>query len=604
MRALEAFTGMRVSRAELPLLRDDIGTLGTLAGRVRTVLGPLLEQTIRAVRQAGEGEAFDRFVAQTAPFVRKMAETADLMLAVVEAEKKFFVETEVGKRTALAMFNFMIAEFAVAAAMWFWNPVGAAAHVAQTRTIIQAILRSALVRSAASGTAMQMLFMPGSALLAEVSMMTDGLQPGVNWSTVGKQAAFAGAAAFLGTVGGPALGRAAGVVAGAVGKLAVSDTTKHLLTDVLTRPVTETLGEGLFGIGASLMVDGYWDPGNLGADLLSGAISGAGGAAASGLGLVVSRAVVQPRVRVPHIGLTSDGRPVLPVGPTPVGLDTSAGYEAGVDDPKPVVTGGQAPPPPPVPLLPASNLPAPALDLPAPKLDLSVPSWSVPSWSMPAAPVPQWVALAGAPVVEQWHGFQQELADRYGGLLAGTGQARQFLAGLPVPVEQVFTEWADARQGDPAVPVFLSQVGLPATALTDQFLFGVRDRAVAQVTETLAGQVPAGGQIPAAVRPEQVVAALPGEFDRQALRSIAHLAVQHHLDQYFTTGTPATVPLPGGVVPPGGVIPPGALACRGAPGRRRHRRMLCAPRSSGMCGPTWSGASTRSSAPPHYPPHH
>ncbi|MFF5075398.1 hypothetical protein ACFY2R_30500, partial [Micromonospora olivasterospora] len=337
--------------------------------------------------------------------------------------------------------------------------------------------------------------------------------------------------------------------------------------------VTETLGEGLFGIGASLMVEGYWDPGNLGADLLSGAISGAGGAAASGFGFVVSRAVVQPRVRVPHIGLTSDGRPVMPVGPTPVGGDTSAGYEAGVDDPKPVVTGGQTPPPPPVPLLPASNLPAPALDLPAPHLDLpaphldlSVPSWSVPSWSMPAAPVPAWVALAGAPVVEQWHGFQQDLADRYGGLLAGTGQARQFLAGLPVPVERVFTEWADARQGDLAVPVFLSQVGLPATALTGQFLFGVRDRAVARITETLAGLIPAGGQIPAAVRPEQVVAALPGEFDRQALRSIAHLAVQHHLDQYFTTGAPATAPLPGGVVPPGGVIPPGGAGVPGGAG--------------------------------------
>ncbi|WP_344751088.1 hypothetical protein, partial [Micromonospora olivasterospora] len=48
LQALEAFTGMRVSRAKLPLLRDDIGTLGTLEHRVRTVLGPLLEQTIRA----------------------------------------------------------------------------------------------------------------------------------------------------------------------------------------------------------------------------------------------------------------------------------------------------------------------------------------------------------------------------------------------------------------------------------------------------------------------------------------------------------------------------------------------------------------------------
>ncbi|MEO3781600.1 hypothetical protein ABGB16_33495, partial [Micromonospora sp. B11E3] len=147
MRVLEGFTGFRLSRAKLPLLWQDIGTAEVLEHRVRTVLGPLLEQAIRAVGEAGEGEVFDRFVAQTVPFVRKMAETADLLLAVIEAEKKFFLETETGKRTAVAMFSFMQAEFAVAAAMWFWNPVGAAAHVAQTRSVIQAVLRSALVRS-------------------------------------------------------------------------------------------------------------------------------------------------------------------------------------------------------------------------------------------------------------------------------------------------------------------------------------------------------------------------------------------------------------------------------------------------------------------------
>ncbi|WP_344750514.1 hypothetical protein, partial [Micromonospora olivasterospora] len=404
MRVLEGFTGVGVSRARLPLLWDDIGTLELLAGRVRTVLGPLLEQTVRAVRQAGEGEAFDRFVAQTVPFVGKMAETADLMLAVVEAEKKFFLETETGKRTTVAMFSFMQAEFAAAAAMWWWNPVGAATHVAQTRTIIQVVLRSALVRSAASSTAMQMLTMPGSALLAEVSMMTDGLQSGVNWSAVGKQAAYAGAVAFLSTAGGPALGKAAGAVAAAVSKLGLSDSTKMLLTDLLTRPVLETGTEGIFGIGASLMVDGYWDPGNLGADLLSGAISGAGGSAASGLGLVVSRAMNGPRVQMPRLDFTPDGRPVMPVGPTPVGGDTFTGYRTGADDPKAVGAGGQAPPstPPPLPL-PGLNLPAPSLDLPAPRLDLSVPSWSVPSLSVPVAPVPAWVAAAGGPVVERWY---------------------------------------------------------------------------------------------------------------------------------------------------------------------------------------------------------
>ncbi|TWH70930.1 hypothetical protein JD77_05955 [Micromonospora olivasterospora] len=542
MQALEGFTGMRVSRAKLPLLYQDTSTLELLAGRVRSLLVPLLQQTIRAVREAGEGEAFDRFVAQTVPFVKKMAETADLMLAAVEAMGDFFLETENGKRTAVAMFAFMQAEFAVAAAMWFWNPVGAAAHVAQTRMIIQVVLRSALVRSAASSTAMQMLFMPGSALLAQVSMMTDGLQSGVNWSAVGKQAAYAGAVAFLSTVGGPALGKAAGVVAGAVGKLGLSDTTKILLTDLLTRPVLETGTEGLFGGLSSLMVDGYYDTGNLGADLLSGALSGAGGAAAGGLGLVVSRAVMQPRVQVPRPGFTPDGRPILPVGATPVGGDTFTGYQAGADDPKAAGTSAQAPPPPaPLPL-PASSLPTPKLlDLPTPHLDPSVPSWSVPSLSVPAAPVPAWVVAAGGPVVERWYRFQQDLVDRYGGLLAGVARAGESMAALAVPVEGVFGGWVEARRGDRVVAGFLSAVGLPAAALTEGFLTGVRQRAVARMAEALAS---AGGQFPAEVRAQQVVAGLPAEFDRQALRSLAHLAVQHHIDQYLAAGLPTAASTP------------------------------------------------------------
>ncbi|MEO3779509.1 hypothetical protein ABGB16_22240, partial [Micromonospora sp. B11E3] len=490
MRVLEGFTGFKLSRTKLPLLWQDIGTAEVLEHRVRTVLGPLLEQTIKAVGEAGEGEVFDRFVAQTVPFVRKMAETADLLLAVIEAEKKFFLETETGKRTAVAMFSFMQAEFAVAAAMWFWNPVGAAAHVAQTRSIIQAVLRSALVRSAASGTAVQMLFMPGSALLAEVSMMTDGLQSGVNWAAVGKQAAFAGAVAFLSTVAGPALGKVAGAVAGAVSKLGVSDATKILLTDLLTRPVLETGGEVIFGIGSEGMVLGDVTLDNVGADLVSGALSGAGGSAASALGFVLSRAVMQPRVQVPRTDFTPDGRPVLPVASTPVGGDTSTGYQSGVDDPKAVGAGTQAAPPTPPPTPP----PLPAVNLRTPNLDPSVPSWSVPSMSMPGAPAPQWVAAAGAPVVEQWYRFQQDLVDRYGGLLAGVARAGKSMAGLAVPVERVFAGWVDARQGDPAVLAFLSAVGLPGTALTEGYLTGVRERAVARMAEALAS---AGEQIPA-----------------------------------------------------------------------------------------------------------
>ncbi|MEO3778282.1 hypothetical protein ABGB16_15820, partial [Micromonospora sp. B11E3] len=564
MRVLEGFTGFKLSRAKLPLLWGDIGTAEVLEHRVRTVLGPLLEQTIRAVGEAGEGEVFDRFVAQTVPFVRKLAETADLLLAVIEAEKKFFLETEKGKRLAVAMFSFMQAEFAVAAAMWFWNPVGAAAHVAQTRSVIQAVLRSALVRSAASGTAMQMLFMPGSALLAEVSMMTDGLQSGVNWSAVGQQAAFAGAVAFLGTVAGPALGKVAGAVAGAVSKLGVSDATRILLTDLLTRPVLETGMEGLFGGLSGLMVGGYFAVS--GADFVAGALSGAGGSAASGLGFVLSRAVMQPRVQVPRIDFTPDGRPVLPVGATPVGGDTSAGYQTGVDDPTAVGAGTQAAPPTPPPTLPprpASNLPTPpptplSLELPTPNPDPSVPSWSVPSLSVPAAPAPQWVVAAGVPVVEQWYRFQQDLVDRYGGLLAGVARAGKSMAALAVPIERVFAGWVDARQGDPAVLAFLSAVGLPGTALTEGYLTGVRERAVARMAEALAS---AGEQIPAEVWSEQVVAALPAAFDLEALRAIAHLAAEHHIDRYLAAGLPTAAGTSWAVgTPTGAGVPAGAGA--------------------------------------------
>ncbi|MFG1955038.1 hypothetical protein [Micromonospora sp. NPDC048830] len=560
MRVLEGFTGLKLSRTKLPLLWQDIGTAEVLEHRVRTVLGPMLEQTIKAVREAGEGEVFDRFVAQTVPFVRKMAETADLLLAVIEAEKKFFLETETGKRTAVAMFSFMQAEFAAAAAMWFWNPVGAAAHVAQTRSIIQAVLRSAAVRSAASGTAVQMLFMPGSALLAEVSMMTDGLQSGVNWSAVGKQAAFAGSVAFLSTVAGPAMGKVAGAVAAGVSKLGVPDAIRPLLVDVLTRPVLETGGEVIFGIGAEGMVTGHVNLDNVGADATSGAFSGAAGSVAgtvgAAAGFAAGRAVTQPRVQVPRADFTPDGRPVLPVGPRPVGGDTSAGYQSGVGDPKAAGTGGQAAPPTPPPTPP----PLPAVNMPVPKLNLPMPTW-VPSWSslsVPAAPAPQWVVAAGAPVVEQWYRFQQDLVDRYGGLLAGVARAGKSMAALAVPIERVFAGWVDARQGDPTVAAFLSAVGLPGTALTEEYLTGVRERAVARMAEALAS---AGEQIPAEVWSEQVIDVLPAAFDLEALREIAHLAAEHHIDRYLAAGLPTAAGTSWAVgTPTGAGVPAGAGA--------------------------------------------
>ncbi|MEO3781645.1 hypothetical protein ABGB16_33735, partial [Micromonospora sp. B11E3] len=326
-------------------------------------------------------------------------------------------------------------------------------------------------------------------------------------------------------------------------------------------PVLETGGEVIFGIGSEGMVLGDVTLDNVGADVISGALSGAGGSAASALGFVLSRAVMQPRVQVPRIDFTPDGKPVMPVASTPVGGDPSTGYQSGVDDPKAVGAGTQAAPPTPPPTPP----PLPAVNLRTPKLDPSVPSWSVPSMSVSGAPAPEWVVAAGVPVVEQWYRFQQDLVDRYGGLLAGVARAGKSMAALAVPIERVFAGWVDARQGDPAVPAFLSAVGLPGTALTEGYLTGVRERAVARMAEALAS---AGEQIPPAeVRPEQVIAALPAEFDREALRAIAHLAAEHHIDQYLAAGLPTAASTPTGA----GAAVPSAAAIEAVKSAVRNR---------------------------------
>ncbi|WP_091462984.1 hypothetical protein [Micromonospora inyonensis] len=472
--ALEAFTGMRLHRSNLPVLAYDLNALEVLADRVRTLLVPELAQVIKVVGAAGEGEVFDRFVAQTAPFVELLDGVADLKVNAAQAMRGFLNQMELTDRQALVMFIFMMTELAVAFAMAFVLPVEAAAHIVKTRTIIQTILRSSMVRAAASSTAIQMLFMPGSSLLAQISMLADGLVPGVDWAQVGKQALYGLAVAGVTTAAGPALARFAGVVGGALAKFEVSDTTRNLLTSLMMVPVSEIGLEVVGDIAASYIVDGTYDPSGLGMAVISGALSGSGELGASGAGAAARRVAVglgfnptRPRWNMPAgTGFTADGRPVAPVTPAP------STYQPEVDDPAGAGSGGPGPvpvPPVPAPTLSAPDLSAPAWSAP----DLPVPAWSVPSFSVPLVPVPEWVAAAGALVVEQWQRFQRELVDHYGGLLAGMGQARQFLAALPVSVERVFAGWVDARRGDRAVAAFLSAVGLPAAALTEGYLTGV-----------------------------------------------------------------------------------------------------------------------------------
>ncbi|MFF5075275.1 hypothetical protein ACFY2R_29845, partial [Micromonospora olivasterospora] len=109
-RALENFTGMRLHRSNLPVLAYDLNALEVLADRVRTLLVPELVQAIRAVRAAGEGEVYDRFVAQTAPFVEMLDRVADLKVNLAQAMRGFLNQMELTDRQALVMFVFMMTE--------------------------------------------------------------------------------------------------------------------------------------------------------------------------------------------------------------------------------------------------------------------------------------------------------------------------------------------------------------------------------------------------------------------------------------------------------------------------------------------------------------
>jgi hypothetical protein len=88
---------------------------------------------------------------------------------------------------------------------------------------------------------------------------------------------------------------------------------------------------------------------------------------------------------------------------------------------------------------------------------------------------------------------------------------------------------------------------VPPTLFTEQYLTGVRDQALAGITDAVVGS---------GLSPQQIAAGLPAEFDRQAVHSAGQLAAQYQVDRYFAGLDPA----PGGTQAPGGTpMPPAAI---------------------------------------------
>lgn len=519
--AIGAFTGIKLTSVDMPRLASDAAALSALADRVRNLLAPELIQVIRAVSASVDGQTAARFIAQIAPFVaiepHALLQVAELQDQTAEMMRGYLVEMDYLNRQALIMFIFMMVELAVAAAEAFFAPWDAVARVATTRTIIQTVLRSNLLRIAARSTAMQMLFMPGSSLLAQLSQMADHIRDGIDWGVVGKQALYGLSVAALSTIAGPLIGKASNKFAVSLERYVSKASHRELITRFTVAPVFEVAMEVGGGVGASLMVDHKYDPKNADGDAVSGAAEAGGSAVATTAGGFGRRGAqglgftpTIPRLRLPGgTGFTETGAPVLPAYDDALGLGSTA------------TTGTDLPPSYPAlaPATPSSPPPAYAAG--------AMPMAAAPSWVPPTAP-----SIAG------WQQFQQDLADRYGRLLTEAAQHAQLVRALPVPIERAFTQWVEARGTDATTAGLITALGVPPARVDDAFLAGVRDRTAAAIgAAALARGVP----------PAQLAAVLPAEFDRQALRGLAELAVEHRVGQYFaglgsdTVTVPATV---------------------------------------------------------------
>ncbi|MGC4815842.1 hypothetical protein ACLQ29_35580, partial [Micromonospora sp. DT228] len=75
-----------------------------------------------------------------------LLQVAVVQRGIAEAMRGYAIEMDYFRRQSLIMFVFMQTELAIAAVEAFFSPATAAARVVATRSIIQTVLRSSLVR--------------------------------------------------------------------------------------------------------------------------------------------------------------------------------------------------------------------------------------------------------------------------------------------------------------------------------------------------------------------------------------------------------------------------------------------------------------------------
>ncbi|MCK9897019.1 hypothetical protein MXD60_20880, partial [Frankia sp. AgB32] len=287
--AIYAFTGMRLPGARLPVMRSLADELDLGADEVTNSLATELEQIIRSVKASVGGTPGKQFVAQTSQFVvedpKLLLQGGLLLKAAAALLRKQELQMDYTRKQGFVMFIFMQIQLAIAAIeAAFGAPEEAAARIIATRTLMQRVLSLSTAKTAAHILGMQMLFMPGSSLIAQAWQILEGRRGGFDAGELAHMVKYGLAATASSLLGLPGMkvfmGRAdawfrtIGIEAGA-GNPVASMALGTAFSVVLE------VGGGIFATG---VVDGQWGLTSAADDAISGAVEGGSEAAAGHLG--------------------------------------------------------------------------------------------------------------------------------------------------------------------------------------------------------------------------------------------------------------------------------------------------------------------------------
>ncbi|WP_026311050.1 hypothetical protein [Parafrankia elaeagni] len=260
--AVLAFTGMRLPQADTRMMWALASILDAYGDQVINGLSQDLRELVRSVQASVGGSPGRKFVDQTSRFVidppHLLPQGGLLLKSGAKGLDSTALEMDYMRTQGITMFAFMMAQILEALAEGFFG-IGIAIALAEYyRWYLRTVLIFLASRVELRVLLMQMLFMPGSSLIAMIDQIVDGRRKGVDTKELGRMTlhALVGTATTL--VSLPFMSKATTAfddflkkvgVAGGVDNFAAGLTNASLWS-IIQETSAEFLGSGL--------VDGKW----------------------------------------------------------------------------------------------------------------------------------------------------------------------------------------------------------------------------------------------------------------------------------------------------------------------------------------------------------